>query len=84
MNVKRMRRDSNPRHGFPCNGFQDRRLQPLGHSSPDATHGPEGLADALPVHFTGPAAIVTVGGGFQWPSALLARSARLDVRQFRP
>ncbi len=29
----RRRRDSNPRHGFPCNGFQDRRLKPLGHSS---------------------------------------------------
>ena len=29
----RRRRDSNPRDGFPPNGFQDRRLQPLGHSS---------------------------------------------------
>jgi integrase len=29
----RRRRDSNPRDGCPPNGFQDRRLQPLGHSS---------------------------------------------------
>ena len=29
----RRRRDSNPRDGKPPNGFQDRRLQPLGHSS---------------------------------------------------
>lgn len=31
--VNRRRRDSNPRYGCPYNGFQDRRLQPLGHSS---------------------------------------------------
>ncbi len=30
---KRRRRDSNPRDAFAPNGFQDRRLQPLGHSS---------------------------------------------------
>jgi hypothetical protein len=30
---ERRKRDSNPRHGFPHNGFQDRRLKPLGHSS---------------------------------------------------
>src|SRR5579863_10521786 len=29
----RRRRDSNPRGPFEPNGFQDRRLQPLGHSS---------------------------------------------------
>jgi hypothetical protein len=29
----RRRRDSNPRDPFESNGFQDRRLQPLGHSS---------------------------------------------------
>ena len=29
----RRKRDSNPRLSFPNNGFQDRRLQPLGHSS---------------------------------------------------
>ncbi len=29
----RRKRDSNPRVSFPTNGFQDRRLQPLGHSS---------------------------------------------------
>ncbi len=29
----RRKRDSNPRTSFPVNGFQDRRLQPLGHSS---------------------------------------------------
>ena len=29
----RRKRDSNPRVGSPTNGFQDRRLQPLGHSS---------------------------------------------------
>ena len=29
----RRRRDSNPRYRFRHNGFQDRRLQPLGHSS---------------------------------------------------
>ncbi len=31
--IKRRRRDSNPRYGYPYNGFQDRRLKPLGHSS---------------------------------------------------
>ena len=29
----RRKRDSNPRVSHPTNGFQDRRLQPLGHSS---------------------------------------------------
>jgi hypothetical protein len=29
----RRKRDSNPRTSYPVNGFQDRRLQPLGHSS---------------------------------------------------
>ena len=29
----RRKRDSNPRTSHPVNGFQDRRLQPLGHSS---------------------------------------------------
>src|SRR6266851_744253 len=29
----RRKRDSNPRASYPANGFQDRRLQPLGHSS---------------------------------------------------
>ncbi len=29
----RRKRDSNPRDSFPPNGFQDRRLKPLGHSS---------------------------------------------------
>ena len=29
----RRERDSNPRNGFPFSGFQDRRLQPLGHLS---------------------------------------------------
>jgi hypothetical protein len=29
----RRERDSNPRYGFPYSGFQDRRLQPLGHLS---------------------------------------------------
>ena len=29
----RRKRDSNPRTSFPVNGFQDRRLKPLGHSS---------------------------------------------------
>jgi hypothetical protein len=33
----RRRRDSNPRDAFAPNGFQDRRLQPLGHSSKTAT-----------------------------------------------
>jgi hypothetical protein len=31
--VWRRKRDSNPRVSYPTNGFQDRRLQPLGHSS---------------------------------------------------
>ncbi len=31
----RRKRDSNPRASHPANGFQDRRLQPLGHSSED-------------------------------------------------
>ena len=30
---KRRRRDSNPRCSFPHNGFQNRHLKPLGHSS---------------------------------------------------
>ena len=29
----RRKRDSNPRIAFTINGFQDRRLKPLGHSS---------------------------------------------------
>src|SRR5687768_2002296 len=29
----RRERDSNPRNSFPFNGFQDRRLKPLGHPS---------------------------------------------------
>src|ERR1035438_7397221 len=29
----RRKRDSNPRTSFPVNGFQDRRYQPLTHSS---------------------------------------------------
>ena len=29
----RRERDSNPRHGFPCSGFQDHRHRPLGHPS---------------------------------------------------
>ena len=31
--IWRRKRDSNPRATFAANGFQDRRLQPLGHSS---------------------------------------------------
>jgi hypothetical protein len=31
--IWRRKRDSNPRVSYPTNGFQDRRLQPLGHSS---------------------------------------------------
>ena len=31
---KRRGRDSNPREPFDPNGFQNRRLQPLGHLSP--------------------------------------------------
>ena len=31
--IWRRKRDSNPRMSFPINGFQDRRHQPLGHSS---------------------------------------------------
>jgi hypothetical protein len=31
--TKRRRRDSNPRRALTLNGFQDRRLKPLGHSS---------------------------------------------------
>src|ERR1700739_3587003 len=30
---KRRKRDSNPRYGSPYSGFQDRRFQPLTHSS---------------------------------------------------
>jgi hypothetical protein len=39
----RRKRDSNPRASYPANGFQDRRLQPLGHSSAP------NLADCTPV-----------------------------------
>src|SRR5579871_2903054 len=35
----RRKRDSNPRTSFPVNGFQDRRLKPLGHSSTDQRSG---------------------------------------------
>ena len=35
----RRKRDSNPRNPFEFNGFQDRRLQPLGHSSNTILHG---------------------------------------------
>ena len=31
--IWRRKRDSNPRASCPANGFQDRRLRPLGHSS---------------------------------------------------
>src|SRR4029079_15461394 len=31
----RRERDSNPRASYPANGFQDRRFQPLTHSSAD-------------------------------------------------
>ena len=31
--IWRRKRDSNPRVSYPTNGFQDRRLRPLGHSS---------------------------------------------------
>ena len=31
--IWRRKRDSNPRASYPANGFQDRRLRPLGHSS---------------------------------------------------
>ena len=30
---QRRKRDSNPRYGSPYSGFQDRRFQPLTHSS---------------------------------------------------
>src|ERR1035441_10137737 len=30
---QRRKRDSNPRTSFPVNGFQDRRIKPLSHSS---------------------------------------------------
>src|SRR5437879_6915531 len=33
LRIWRRKRDSNPRASYPANGFQDRRLQPLGHSS---------------------------------------------------
>jgi hypothetical protein len=33
LDVWRRRRDSNPRDPFESNGFQDRRFQPLTHSS---------------------------------------------------
>jgi hypothetical protein len=33
LNFARRKRDSNPRVSYPTNGFQDRRLRPLGHSS---------------------------------------------------
>jgi DNA invertase Pin-like site-specific DNA recombinase len=33
LGIWRRKRDSNPRVSYPTNGFQDRRLRPLGHSS---------------------------------------------------
>ena len=36
--IYRRRRDSNPRDDYSPNGFQDRRLQPLGHSSTYGWH----------------------------------------------
>ena len=50
----RRRRDSNPRYGYPHNGFQNRPLQPLGHSSVSQTcpvvmiHEPPTRARLLP------------------------------------
>src|SRR6516164_3354125 len=38
-NVWRRRRDSNPRDPYGSNGFQDRRIQPLCHSSTLIIHG---------------------------------------------
>jgi len=37
--ARRMGWDSNPRMAFTINGFQDRRLQPLGHPSPSRRQG---------------------------------------------
>ena len=41
----RRKRDSNPRASYPANGFQDRRLQPLGHSSVPSIIPAAGLLD---------------------------------------
>ena len=47
----RRKRDSNPRASHPANGFQDRRLQPLGHSSisilPDSPQAPKCPVETL-------------------------------------
>ena len=37
----RRERDSNPRARFRANGFQDRRLKPLGHLSVQTCTNPE-------------------------------------------
>lgn len=43
----RRRRDSNPRPDCSGNGFQDRRLQPLGHSSAISAHFIAGIGGVL-------------------------------------
>ena len=47
-NQWRRKRDSNPRNPFEFNGFQDRRLKPLGHSSIRYRIGFHRVQSALP------------------------------------
>ena len=56
----RRKRDSNPRTSFPVNGFQDRRLKPLGHSSTSMLPDFYCLATLSLTSLRGLGAIVTV------------------------
>src|SRR5580658_17794 len=47
--IWRRKRDSNPRTSHPVNGFQDRRLQPLGHSSASDYSGIRRSAESVVV-----------------------------------
>ncbi len=46
----RRKRDSNPRASSPANGFQDRRLQPLGHSSVTKVADSHGFLNTVTTH----------------------------------
>ena len=75
----RRRRDSNPRDPFEPNGFQDRRLQPLGHSSECLFRAGTGALD--PRQSPRPTGIfrrcvTTIAGCLPWNSTVPRRGFR--------
>src|SRR5258708_24513057 len=77
-NFWRRRRDSNPRDPFESNGFQDRRFQPLTHSSAfhsNVVSWPAGLLCLF-----APPAVPTLTGG---PAELEVRKGPKARRQRR-